>query len=1080
MEFGRRFIYRIGVPTHDWRPTLTRFRRLSPAVALLGCGFAVAAFSLTFTHLAGSSGGPGFEDGPSFSARLKTPAGVAVDAGGNVFISDAGNNTIRMITPADDVTTLAGLAEFTGTQNGHGAQARFNSPAGLAMDAGNNVYVADSANHSIRRITPDGQVTTLAGLSGVSGFINNTGTAARFNNPRSITLASDGFLYVADTGNHAIRRVSLAGVVTTIAGTGSAGETNATGTAASFTAPGGITFNAFNGHLYVADTGNHVIRQITLPGAVVTTFAGTMNVAGVDPGIPGTLNQPTGICADAATGTLYATMAGSHEIREITTGGSVEPLAGLSYYPGPQDGTDAAARFNVPSAIAISGSTLYVADRDNHTVRTIELSPSANTVTTLAGRATFTGFTNGTGSDARFDSPAGMSYYPGPDTFAFVYVADVNNNAIRRVAVDGTVVTIAGGIWGYQEGASPRFRFPRGVAVDPSAAAAYIADTDNHVIRYMTYAGVTSLVAGQPTVAGSANGDALTTASFNSPRAVAFRYPYIYVADTGNHLVRRIDKLTGNVITLAGSGAPGDDDGNGTSASFGDLTGIAVDADDNVYVAESINYTIRKITPSGDVTTIAGGCCEGARDGTGTAARFGYPGPADVAVSGTTAYVADRSASLIRSITLPGAVVGTAGGRPYVYGTSPGTGDLSRFNFPTNIATGGGGVFIAEPHRIRRGEPELADRATIDSATGMTGATRQLDTTPQTATQWFWEVIRRPTGSTAALSSPVIRNPTFTPDIADLYVFRCTASSAAGKSISIVQLTASGAAVSLTSGYPGPKAPDVAFSHPVFAWDAYGTIAAGYTGTVHFTTSDPSATLPANYTFTSGDHGVKVFSVTLRTAGSQSVTVTDVANPLLTTTFNYTVQLLAPTSLVATGTATPSVGLTWAASPGATGYEVDRRSSDGGGWLPLGPSPTNAFTDNAVSADHAYIYRVRSTRAAFSPSAFGQPDAATTFVFTDDPLASGDAILAGHVSDLREAANALRAAAGAAPTVFTDTPLTAGTLIRAVHITQLRTAINGGRTTAGINAAAFTDNTITPAVTRVKALHITELRNGVK
>jgi len=425
-------------------------------------------------------------------------------------------------------------------------------------------------------------------------------------------------------------------------------------------------------------------------------------------------------------------------------------------------------------------------------------------------------------------------------------------------------------------------------------------------------------------------------------------------------------------------------------------------------------------------------------------------------------------------------VVGTAGGRAYVYGTSPGTGDLSRFNSPTNIAEGAGGVFIAEPHRIRRGEPELTDRATIDDGTGMTGIVRQLDTTPQTATQWFWEVIRRPAGSTANLSSNVSRNPTFVPDVADLYVFRCTASSAAGKSISIVQLSASGTAASLTSGYPGPKAPDAAFSHPVHAFDAYGTAAVGYTGTVHFTSSDPSATLPANYTFTGGDHGSKVFSVTLRTAGSQTVTVTDIANPLLTTTFTYSVQLLAPTGLVASATSTSNVGLTWAASPGATGYEIDRRSSDGGGWLPLGTSGTNSYPDSAVSADRAYIYRVRTTRPGFAPSGFGQPDAATTFEFTDNPLQSGDTILAAHVTELRDAANALRAAAGTTATVFTDTPLTSATLVKALHITQLRTSINGGRTAAGINPATFTDATISPGVTIVNAAHITDLRNAVR
>ena len=198
---------------------------------------------------------------------------MAVDGNTNVYVGDFYNQTIRKITPDGMVTTLAGLAGTSGVNNGTGDAARFSYPSRVAVDRGGNVYVADTDNFAIRKITPAGVVTTLAGLAGTSGTNDGTGSLARFNQPFGVAVDASTNVYVADTGNHAIRKITPAGVVTTLAGlAGTTGNTNGTGTAARFNGPAGIAVDG-NTNIYVGDTYNHQLRKIT-PAGVVTTVGG--------------------------------------------------------------------------------------------------------------------------------------------------------------------------------------------------------------------------------------------------------------------------------------------------------------------------------------------------------------------------------------------------------------------------------------------------------------------------------------------------------------------------------------------------------------------------------------------------------------------------------------------------------------------------------------------------------------------------------------------------------------------------------------------------------------------------------------
>lgn len=211
------------------------------------------------TTLAGS-GAVGDVDGTGTAASFYSPHGIAVDALGNVYVAERDNNKIRKITPAGVVTTLAGSG-FQGSTDANGVAATFNQPHGIAVDAAGNVYVADRSNQKIRKIIPNGDVTTLAG-SGIAGAADGQGTAATFSEPVSIAVDGSGNLYVADNSNHKVRKITASGLVTTLAGSGAMGDTDGVGAAASFSHLYGVAVDAIPGYVYVADRLNHKIRKI--------------------------------------------------------------------------------------------------------------------------------------------------------------------------------------------------------------------------------------------------------------------------------------------------------------------------------------------------------------------------------------------------------------------------------------------------------------------------------------------------------------------------------------------------------------------------------------------------------------------------------------------------------------------------------------------------------------------------------------------------------------------------------------------------------------------------------------------------
>lgn len=324
------------------------------------CGFPQLSELGGLELLAGDIGDPGSVDGTGAAARFNTPAGVAVDGAGNIYVADRFNSTIRKITAAGVVTTLAGTAGAYGSADDTGAAARFNIPAGVAVDSAGNVYVADGNNFTIRKITAVGVVTTLAGTARIEGSMDGTGAAARFTFPTGLAVDSTGNLYVAEQFSCTIRKITVAGVVTTLAGAaGMAGSADGTGAAARFNAPFAVAVDSAD-NVYVADFGNSTIRKITAAG-VVTTLAGTPGAAASadGTGADARFSAPSGVAVDSA-GNAYVADYGDSTIRRVTPTGITTTVAGTAGMAGIVLGTT--PRFAVPRSLAISGDSIVIAD----------------------------------------------------------------------------------------------------------------------------------------------------------------------------------------------------------------------------------------------------------------------------------------------------------------------------------------------------------------------------------------------------------------------------------------------------------------------------------------------------------------------------------------------------------------------------------------------------------------------------------------------------------------------------------------------------------------------------------------------
>ena len=597
--------------------------------------------TFSFTTLAGSAS-IGSADGTGAAARFSGPSGVAVDNQGNVYVTDSGNNTIRKITSAGLVTTIAGLAGVKGSADGIGTNASFNLPTGIAVDTNENLYVADEFNDTIRKITPVGpnwMVSTLAGQVGVANWGDGLGTNALFSTPSAVAVDVAGNVYVADTANDVIRQINSFGFVSTITGQPHhPGSANGTNNGAQFYMPFGITVDAAT-NIYVSDTINETVRKI----------------------VP------------------------------VDAGWAASTIAGQVLVSGSNDGVGTNAQFNGPAGIAVSGGTnLFVADNNDNTIRKLTLMGTNWAVSTVAGLVGVYGDADGVTNNARFHSPVGVA----ADGVGNVYVADNNNNEIRKITASGVVSTFAGVSTGSSDGPGTNALFwsTAAVALDPRGNV-YVADYYNCTIRKIATNGVVSTLAGLAGSIGSADGTN-SDARFYYPSDIALdNGGSLYVADAYNSTIRRITPVGTNWVTRTIAGQAefyGIQDGIGTNAFFYVPAGIAVDARTNVYVTDNYGMVVRQLTPVGpdwSVTTIAGlPYTEGSSNGIGTNAMFYFPRGLAVD-NASNVYVADSENNSIRQLKPVGTnwLVSTLAGVASIRDSADGTGTNAHFFFPDDV-----------------------------------------------------------------------------------------------------------------------------------------------------------------------------------------------------------------------------------------------------------------------------------------------------------------------------------------------------------------------------------------------------------
>ena len=431
----------------------------------------------------------GSTDATGSDAEFSNPEGVWSD-GTDLYVADRTNRTVRKVVIASGVvTTFVGTAGVNGTDDGTGAAAQFATPFDLFGD-GTNLYLVEGSNHLVRKIViASGVVTTLAGNYRRNGESTDaSGALAQFESPEGVWGDGAGHLYVADTRNHTIRKVTLDGrSVTTLAGSAGVGdEVDGTGAAARFDSPSGIWGDGT--YLYVSDREGDTIRKIEIASGIVTTLAGDAYAGGAvdDTGLAAEFNEPRGIWGDGTY--LYVGEKGNHAIRKIEIATRVvTTFVGSKTTFGAVDDTGAVARFDQPVGVWGDGTYLYVADRDNRTIRKVDL--STGEVTTLAGTAQASGTDDGNGAAARFDHPEGL-WGDGTN----LYVADTDNGTVRKVEIASGDVTTPVGLAGedsWIDGVGDVAHFDGPWAIWGDGTHMYVAEVSNYSIR---------LIVGTPTL----------------------------------------------------------------------------------------------------------------------------------------------------------------------------------------------------------------------------------------------------------------------------------------------------------------------------------------------------------------------------------------------------------------------------------------------------------------------------------------------------------------------------------------------------------------------------------------------------
>lgn len=664
-------------------------------------------------------------NGPAAQALLAFPFMVAVDSKGAVYVGDTSNHMVRKIV-GGQITTVAGtgIPGFSGDR-GPAAGAQLRTPAGIAVDAAGNLYIYDSGNYVIRRVDTNGIISTFAGIPGRPGSLGDggpaTGALLSLSVDGSIAIDSSGNVYFSDYFNSSVRKVDAGtNIISTYAGvTGKSGSGGDGGpaTAANMKNPGGLVFDS-SGNLYISDVTNSVVRMVSATNHTISTVAGHSGQLGNSgdggPAGAGLFSYPCGLAMDAA-GNLYIADNSNYEIRKVTPGPNriISTVAGNGTFGYSGDGGAAtAAQLSYPGGVAVDSSgTLYIADTSNSRIRLVR----GGTISEFAGADHAQG-DGGKASAALLYFPQGIAW----DAKGNLYIADYENNKVRKVTPDGNISTIAGtgsfvpsGDGGQAIAAG--VKQPAAVAVD-SAGNVFVATINQ--VRMIDVNGIISSVVNAGGNGGfSGDGQAATTAQLNTPVGLALdSSDNLYIADTYNHRIRKVS--AGIISTVAGSGPVypkngsfGGDGGLAVSANLSYPYGVALDKSGNLLIADTQNQRLRLVdAKSGKISTIAGSSTTPGFSGDlgpATAARLHTPISLSTDGAGNI-YFSDAANHVIRVVDGFGIISTIAGNRTVGFSGDGGPAVAAALDFPWGItADANGNVWIVDSNnsRIRKLNP---------------------------------------------------------------------------------------------------------------------------------------------------------------------------------------------------------------------------------------------------------------------------------------------------------------------------------------------------------------------------------------
>lgn len=658
---------------------------------------------------------------PALDANLNQPYGVAVDSSGNYYIAASGQNRVFKVNTSGELSVFAGngLAGYSGDSvTGGAANAMLNGPYGIAVDSSGNVYIADYNNFVIRKVDTTNTITTIAGTQGTCG-----GSVSTLCYPSGVAADTLGNLFIADTDDCQVKKLVLSSLTMSVyvntAATCSYSGDGGSATAAELYYPTDVAVDS-NDNVFIADSYNYAIREVTKSNLKIKTVAGTPQSGGFSgdagPATAAQINLTYSLAVNSAGTSVTIADDYNLRIRQFTVGGNINTVAGSGCGGFSGDGGLATAScIYYPQGVALGSSgTIYVGDTDNARIRTFTVGGDINTV---AGNGSTTMATPVNGVPANgveFYYPWGINEDPSGN----VYVADQNNDMIRElVQSTGLVNIFAGtGVAGFTGdgglATAAELNVPDGVARD-SSGNIYIADQYNCVIRMVSASGDISTIAGidtnepSPSCGYSGDGGPATSAQLYYPYNVFVDSKNnVYIPDSYNQVVRVV--TAGTINTIAGiPNEPGyaGDGGPATNARLYYPSAVAEDGAGNLYIADEYNHRIREINAATAViTTVAGnGNCSFSGDGIATENSLCYPTGVSADVNGNL-FIADQSNNRLRWVNTAGIMTTFAGNGTAGYNGDGGLATNAELYYPANIWEDASGNFLVSDeynYRIR-------------------------------------------------------------------------------------------------------------------------------------------------------------------------------------------------------------------------------------------------------------------------------------------------------------------------------------------------------------------------------------------